>query len=583
MVILLKTGPDVVDGRIMAVKGVAHPTETEEMGDPRMLARLMDELPDAVILIGDEGRVHWANRSAEQLFGRSLEDWVGQSGLELVHPDDVEMALLSLTSVQGKKTGTPIEIRLRSAKGWRLMELVGSPVGWIGDGVVLLSIRDLTERRRYELAHDQDARARAIIHNAAAITMLVTAGGRVESVSGAMTRLLGYDPELVEGAPLADLVPEADRPKVKAALERALLGAHVASPTTVTTSFRRQGTARWTPFELTIVNLVDDPTVRGFVVSGHDVTDRTRAEEELQTTLSLLTSTLDATADGILVVDDAGRFRSFNNRFAEMWGIPESVLELGHDGSALMHVQDQLSDPAAFLARVEELYAHPEAESHDILEFTDGRVFERYSRPQTVDGAVVGRVWSFRDVTDRKQLESRLSYQAFHDSLTGLGNRALFIDRLRHAVDRSERNGGDLAVLFLDMDNVKAVNDTLGHVAGDSLLQRMAEVLQRCLRKGDTAARLGGDEFGIVAEELAGPDEAVKLAERILVASRRQLGVAGLDVRSTVSIGVTFADAGLTGEQLLSNADLAMYAAKESGKDRYAIYDPGLHGAGRIN
>jgi diguanylate cyclase (GGDEF)-like protein/PAS domain S-box-containing protein len=297
----------------------------------------------------------------------------------------------------------------------------------------------------------------------------------------------------------------------------------------------------------------------------------------------LLTSTLDATADGILVVDDAGRFRSFNNRFAEMWGIPESVLELGHDGSALMHVQDQLSDPAAFLARVEELYAHPEAESHDILEFTDGRVFERYSRPQTVDGAVVGRVWSFRDVTDRKQLESRLSYQAFHDSLTGLGNRALFIDRLRHAVDRSERNGGDLAVLFLDMDNVKAVNDTLGHVAGDSLLQRMAEVLQRCLRKGDTAARLGGDEFGIVAEELAGPDEAVKLAERILVASRRQLGVAGLDVRSTVSIGVTFADAGLTGEQLLSNADLAMYAAKESGKDRYAIYDPGVHGAGRIN
>ena len=549
--------------------------------DDAALARLALTLPDALILLDEQARVHWGNQAAERLFGRSLADSVGLSGLELVHPDDIELAALSLTSVQTKEIGTPIEIRLRSASGWRLMELVGAPLSWIAEGMVLLSIRDLTERRRYELAHDQDARARAVIHYAAAITMLISPAGQVESVSGAMTRLLGVDPEAVEGKPLADLVPADDRPGLGAALERARDGAPAATPATFISAFQRAGSRRWTPYELTIVNLVDDPTVGGFVVSAHDVGDRIRAELELRTTLSLLTSTLDATADGILVVDHSGTFTSFNHRFVEMWDIPGPVLDRGDDRAALQHAQSKLVDPDAFMAKIVELYAHPDAESHDVLEFIDGRVFERYSRPQSVEGTVVGRVWSFRDVTDRKELEGRLSYQAFHDSLTGLGNRALFIDRLQHAVARSERNGGELAVLFLDMDNVKGVNDTLGHFAGDSLLQHMAEVLTGCLRKGDTAARLGGDEFGIVAEELARPDEAVRLAERILAASRRQLTIAGHVVTCTVSIGVTFADVGLSGEQLLSNADLAMYAAKESGKDRYAVYDPVVHGSGR--
>ncbi len=545
-------------------------------GSEHLLARLVDELPDAVIIIDAQGRVQWANRTAVEMFPRSMADSIGASGLDLVHPDDLEFVLLSLASVQSKDVGAPIEVRLHTKSGWRLTEMIGSPVPWLEDGAVLLTIRDVTQRRRFELVHDHDARLRSLVHNSAAITMLVSPDGCVESVSGAITRQLGHDPEFIEGQPLSHLVPEAHREDLEGAFERASRGASVAGPVTVTIPLIRHGNKETLPFELSFVNLVDDPTVGGYVVTGHDITERRTADLELRTALSLLKATLDSTADGILVVGTDGRVVSFNQRLAEMWQVPETVLE-GADRPALTaYVRDQLSSPAEFVAKVEQVYEVDGTESSDVLEFKDGRVFERVSKPQTVDGTIVGRVWSFRDITDRKRLEERLSFQAFHDSLTGLANRALFQDRLHHAVARIERTRHHLAVLYLDLDNLKVVNDTLGHSAGDALLRSVADVLRGCLRSFDTVARLGGDEFGILVEEIKHPAEAVGLADRLLRAIRRPLVVVGQNVGATASIGITFDAPGLTGDQLLCNADLAMYRAKELGGDRYTEFDDGM-------
>jgi PAS domain S-box-containing protein len=162
------------------------------------------------------------------------------------------------------------------------------------------------------------------------------------------------------------------------------------------------------PFELWLVNLVDDPIVGGFVVSAHDITQRVTAEREVRETLSLLAATLESTADGILVVDIAGRVTSYNSRLQELWRLPESLIEAGHDAALVASVLDQLVDPDGFQAKVAVLYANPGAEGNDVIEFKDGRVFERYSRPQRVDGAIVGRVWSFRDVTVPKRTEAEL-------------------------------------------------------------------------------------------------------------------------------------------------------------------------------
>ncbi len=412
-----------------------------------MLAGLLGEFPDTVIVLDASGRLQWGNRSAERLFDRSLHDSIGLAVLELVHPEDLELVLRSLASVQGKQTGTLIEVRAKTATGWRLLEVIGTPVTWFGNPAVLFSLRDLTERRRFEVAHNEEACLRSLVHNAAAVTFLVSPTGLVDSVSGALSRVLGHDPELIENRPLAELVSKADRPKLLDAFERASFGASASNPVTVILRLLRYASSETVPFELSLVNLFDDPTVGGFVVSAHDIAARVAVELELRKTLSLLTATLDSTADGILVVDSAGRVSSFNHQFAKMWRLPDSILARRDDAMAISFVMDQLSRPEAFVAKVAELYANPEAESSDTLEFKDGRVFERYSRPQYVDGVVVGRVWSFRDVTQRKRTEEELreSEQQF---------RQVF-------------NQGPLGIALVDLDSrIMDANLALCHFLG---------------------------------------------------------------------------------------------------------------------
>jgi PAS domain S-box-containing protein len=149
----------------------------------------------------------------------------------------------------------------------------------------------------------------------------------------------------------------------------------------------------------------------GRVLSFRDVTARRRADREIEENVSLLRATLDATTDGILVVDDNGKMLNFNRKFIEMWRIPEHVAESRDDNRALAWVLDQLKDPERFIKKVKELYAQPESKSYDWLEFKDGRIFERYSQPQKIGGKSVGRVWSFRDVTERRLMDMTLKRQ----------------------------------------------------------------------------------------------------------------------------------------------------------------------------
>jgi len=235
-------------------------------------------------------------------------------------------------------------------------------------------------------------------------------------------------------------------------------------------------------------------------------------DADLHEALSLLAATLEATADGLLVVDEVGRIRMFNAQFARMWQIPDDVLAAKDDDKALSFVLDQLLEPDRFIEKVRELYATPSAESFDVLQFKDGRVFERYSKPQRVDDRVVGRVCSFRDVSERKRLEDDLHHQAFHDPLTGLANKTLFLDRVEHAVARVRRGTGELALLFMDLDNFKVVNDNFGHAAGDDLLVAVTSRLLGCVRGADTIARLGGDEFALLVEDAGSEAEAVEVA-----------------------------------------------------------------------
>ncbi len=308
--------------------------------------------------------------------------------------------------------------------------------------------------------------------------------------------------------------------------------------------------------------------------SERALAERDAADREVRAALSLLNATLDSTADGILVVDNHGAITQFNSRFAQMWGIPDDLPASGDDAAALGFVLEQLVRPELFVAKVEELYADPQAESDDTLEFKDGRVFDRYSRPQRVDGNVVGRVWSFRDVTDRHHLVAQLAHHAFHDSLTGLANRALLRDRLDHALARAHRTGSTVTVLFCDLDGFKLVNDTLGHDTGDLLLVEASRRLEQNLRSGDTAARVGGDEFAIVLDD-GEVQDAEALAERILETLREPFVVDDRDIAVRASIGIADSrNEHLDADALLCRADIAMYVAKSRGRDRYEVFEP---------
>ena len=196
--------------------------------------------------------------------------------------------------------------------------------------------------------------------------------------------------------------------------------------------------------------------------------------------------------------------------------------------------------------------------------------------------AVQGMVLTSRDIGDRKDLEDQLRHRAFHDTLTGLGNRALFRDRLEHAVTRVRRYGGDLGVLFIDLDGFKTVNDTLGHDAGDRLLTEVSERLQECVRTSDTVARMGGDEFAILLEQAGDAKAARLVASRILAALQLPIELeGGVQTRAGCSIGIATTRPGdvPSAEALLRDADLAMYRAKAQGKGRAEQFEEGLREA----
>jgi diguanylate cyclase (GGDEF)-like protein/PAS domain S-box-containing protein len=193
-------------------------------------------------------------------------------------------------------------------------------------------------------------------------------------------------------------------------------------------------------------------------------------------------------------------------------------------------------------------------------------------------GEVTGVIGMALDVTERKQLEERLAHQAFHDPLTGLANRTLFRDRVEHALSRAVR-GEYVAILFLDLDDFKTVNDSLGHAAGDRLLEVVATRLLRATRGCDTVARLGGDEFAVLLEGMAGPDDTAPVVERIAAAMRVPVALHGNEVLVGASVGVVHTRGGETPDELLRNADVAMYRAKEAGKGRHAVFEPAMHAA----
>ena len=389
-----------------------------------------------------------------------------------------------------------------------------------------------------------------------------------------MEELTGIPTGAVLGRKAGEILPDHDLSRVLECIRGALAGhekqLHVFPFHSEHKGEEVQLSARYAPLRN------QEQEIVGAIGIVSDISEQYRAEEQLRRSNAILTATQEASTEGICLVDDAGEVVRYNRRFSELWEIETSNADTY---KVMNRVLEAMREPDEFIDRINHLYDHPHKSVHDEIYLCDGRIFDRYSAPaMTPDGVSYGRVWSFSDITERKAAQQRLEHQAFHDALTNLPNRALFMERLQHALTRSHRHNSLLAVLFLDLDRFKIINDSLGHECGDRLLIQVSQRLRECLRSQDTAARLGGDEFVLLVEDIHEIGEATRIAERIAEALSTPFDVGDQEVFTSTSIGIA---ANMTGSEtpddLLRDADAAMYRAKGRGRASYEIFDRAMN------
>ena len=311
-----------------------------------------------------------------------------------------------------------------------------------------------------------------------------------------------------------------------------------------------------------------------FCVALHDRREHVRIERELELTVADLCATLESTQDGLLVTDLAGRIRNFNQRFAQLWAVPKALLGKRADDTVLDWMRRHVTEPGTYMRRLAALDADAMLQATDVLELHGGRVLERVAMPQCSHGLPIGRVFSFRDITEKIEANRRIQQLSTTDALTALPNRRLLADRIEAALARAQRDGTRFALLFMNLDHFKHINETLGRALGDRVLLDVAERVKASLRQADTVARLGGDEFVVITHQ-ADEDGAERAAQRVLDAFKRPFSQAGMSFTVTASVGIAlYPNDGASMDELLRRAEAAMREAKLAGRANYRLHQP---------
>ena len=302
---------------------------------------------------------------------------------------------------------------------------------------------------------------------------------------------------------------------------------------------------------------------------------------QLEDAIFLLETLMDNVPDAIYFKDRDSRFTRVNRYAAARFGVTSPAFAVGRtdfDFFTGEHAQQALRDEQEIIRTGEPLV---NVEEKETLANGEIRWVSTTKLPlRDRKGEIVGTFGISRDISDRKKAEEQLQHQAFYDPLTDLPNRALFLDRLQHLFHRARRSLGSpqFAVLYLDLDRFKAINDSLGHQVGDELLIATARRLERCLRPGDTLARLGGDEFTVLLEDIRSEADATGVAERIHQEVAAPLQIRGGEVFTSASVGIALSSAGYgSPEEMLRDADTAMYRAKAGGRARHQVFDGDMH------
>ncbi len=524
------------------------------------LGRIISTISDGLLVINTQGNVRFINDAGLKLFGRSTTELINHT-LGLPLGDD-----------------QPTEFFIQQPNGKLIItQMRVSDITWQGESAYLVSLRDITESHEAQQAlSESEEKYRQIVETATEGIWIIDQDNQTTFVNQQMAQMLGYKIEEMMDKNLFDFVDFEDNISVHRKIQERRQG--IAE--THDFKFRcRDGKELWT---IVSTNPLFNPqgNYLGSLGMITDISQRKKTEQALyeseQRLEGILTSiqdvvwSFDASFYRLIYINPAAQM-TFGFSLEELYKNPNLWWEL-------IPTNDQ--ELVQYHRQIVKEMGYTEYKYRIVRK--DGQIRWLSSRIRCVyddKGDLIRIDGIDSDITEQKRAEEQLQYNATHDPLTNLPNRILFMDRLEHAIERQKRHPlFTFAVLFLDLDEFKVINDSLGHAIGDQLLQEIARRLENGLRSDDTLARLGGDEFTILLEDIEDIKEAIKIAKQIHLALIKPFILEGQDIFINTSIGIALNSSGYQeASEILRDADTAMYRAKADGKACYAIFDRQMH------
>lgn len=539
--------------------------------------RMLVESSSAIFWEGNPDTLEFTfvSSEAEKLLGYPVDAWTASADFwpEHMHPEDREWAPEFCMKAAADHREHEFDYRMFASDGrtvWlrNIVTVIRDESGDIRNVGVMIDITEAKEAER-RLALNE-AQFRELYERTPVMLHTIDGEDRLTAVSGFWLEHLGYRSEEVLGRRSVEFLTEESRRQAERERQP---------------RFWREGSAHEVPYQfvkadgevidvlLSAVAQYDDQGEfeRGLAVMT-DVTEQRQTERRLREAAAVFENT----ADGIFVADLDGTIRDVNSAFTRITGFSrEEVL-----GQNPRLWKSDLHEPDFYRSMWWSLADGGCWRGEIWNRRKDGRTYPAWLSIRQVgdsDDNITGYVAVFSDISHVKSAEARLDYLAHHDSLTDLPNRLLLNDRLSHAITRAARKDQTIAVIFLDLDRFKHVNDSFGHTLGDSLLQQAARRLGQCIRADDTVARIGGDEFTLLLEDVAGEEAASIVAEKVVEAFAAPFRIDQHEIYVSPSLGVAlYPGCGEDADTLLRNADAAMYQAKQQSGNTYAFYSEAL-------
>lgn len=545
-------------------------------------SKIIEASPDIVYVTEvDKQELIYINRSISQLLGYASKIEEQQDFLkDVMHTEDFQFysqyrkRLLDLTDGEQLET----VFRLKDVNGdWRYFRNRDT-VLTINDGGLVAQhvgvLHEVTKEKQIQLAiEESERRFRLLASNTRDVIWTSGADLTINFVSPSVELQVGFTADDVMGEGLEAIVPREQRKEIASIASALMVSDYDASASSVLEMevIHKSGYPVWV--EIQFSQLIDDKNkVTGIIAVSRNITERKLAQKELLLTAAVFENS----AESIFITSSKGKVIRVNESFCRITGFSrediigfpvskfESDLVAGEENKTIrskLVVEGSWQGELYYRNHLGE--SLPCWSSFTVLRDEQGRV-ENY-------------VGMFIDTSEQKASEERIQYLAYYDALTGLPNRSLFQDRLKHALTHSERSHNSVGLLFLDLDRFKPINDSFGHPVGDQLLKLVAKRLQACIHEDDTVARMGGDEFAIVLNDLPDPDHVVNvistICERILNAISEPFMLSGKEVFTTASIGaVIYPQDGVDTTELIKRVDTAMYHAKNGGKNNFQFY-----------